>query len=307
MKRQAGNKATDDPLDEYEFRGGVRGKYARRYADAPDVAVVDRRGVRKPLAWDLFADALRRGAPLAPGLSSELHIGQLGGAAGCLVKPSVGIMAQGARPGCEAEIAGTIRLTFGGFASGQPICLDLRRPDGRSAEVSVPPSEEGQHAWDWTPWPGDPTGPYTVVAKQGATEASGTILVRSPAQPRLSVVPRSGPPGASFKIALAGYEPGALVPLRVYRCIGAHPSVLNAEGDYQGEMTSYVYLASLRPVRVDERGEAAYELSTAPHDPEGQYVIETGPPAQKGGAFFTRVFSLTADADGPPAVRDRLT
>jgi len=36
-------KARNDPdmLDEYDFSGGVRGKYAKRYAEGTNVAVID--------------------------------------------------------------------------------------------------------------------------------------------------------------------------------------------------------------------------------------------------------------------------
>ncbi len=47
MRKAEKGKRASDLLDEYDFRGGVRGKYAKRYAEgtnvvvlAPDVAAV---------------------------------------------------------------------------------------------------------------------------------------------------------------------------------------------------------------------------------------------------------------------------
>lgn len=47
MKKDTPNQPDDGLLDEYDFSGGVRGKYAKRYAEgsnvvvlAPDVAAV---------------------------------------------------------------------------------------------------------------------------------------------------------------------------------------------------------------------------------------------------------------------------
>lgn len=44
----------DDPLPEYDFRGGVRGKYARAYAEGTNVVVLDPDVARRfPTAADV--------------------------------------------------------------------------------------------------------------------------------------------------------------------------------------------------------------------------------------------------------------
>jgi len=41
MKNPRENEPEPDMLDEYDFRSGVRGKYAKRYADGCNVVILD--------------------------------------------------------------------------------------------------------------------------------------------------------------------------------------------------------------------------------------------------------------------------
>jgi hypothetical protein len=41
MKRGAKSKSDPDMLDEYDFSSGVRGKYAKRYAEGTNVVLLD--------------------------------------------------------------------------------------------------------------------------------------------------------------------------------------------------------------------------------------------------------------------------
>lgn len=54
-------KMSDDPdmLEEYDFRGGVRGKYADRYAEGTNVVVIDPDVVEYFPDHDAVNDALR--------------------------------------------------------------------------------------------------------------------------------------------------------------------------------------------------------------------------------------------------------
>ena len=54
----------DDMLDEYDFRGGVRGKYARRFAEGSNVVVLDPEVVG--VLDGHFDDDLARSVPVEP-------------------------------------------------------------------------------------------------------------------------------------------------------------------------------------------------------------------------------------------------
>lgn len=41
MKRTPDHLQGDEPLPEYDFHGGVRGKYARRYAEGTNLVLLD--------------------------------------------------------------------------------------------------------------------------------------------------------------------------------------------------------------------------------------------------------------------------
>ena len=41
MKKAEGKRATEDMRDEYDFSGGVRGKYAKRFAEGANVVLLD--------------------------------------------------------------------------------------------------------------------------------------------------------------------------------------------------------------------------------------------------------------------------
>ena len=41
MKKEKNNESNPEMLDEYDFSGGVRGKYARRFARGSNVVVLD--------------------------------------------------------------------------------------------------------------------------------------------------------------------------------------------------------------------------------------------------------------------------
>ena len=51
MKKGPEQKPDEDMLDEYEFRGGVRGKYAKHFTDGSNVVVLE------PDVADVFPDS----------------------------------------------------------------------------------------------------------------------------------------------------------------------------------------------------------------------------------------------------------
>jgi hypothetical protein len=60
-------KNTDDEMrPEYDFRGGVRGKYAKRFADGSNVVVLDPDVAARFPDAKAVNDALRRLADLEP-------------------------------------------------------------------------------------------------------------------------------------------------------------------------------------------------------------------------------------------------
>jgi hypothetical protein len=156
----------------------------------------------------------------------------------------------------EAEIAQVLLICLTGFQTQGAIAAEVKLPDGAIRQNKIEPSVG---RWLWLSLPGDPLGEYTIIAQQGDLEASGTFTVRPASVSRIAALTKSGPPGATFQFALAGFQPGQA--LYLYRLSGSN----------------WVYATELPPAQVDGRGEAIYELSTQPDDPSGTYVVVTKP------------------------------
>ena len=80
---------------------------------------------------------------------------------------------------------------------------------------------------------------------------------------------RAGPPGTAFQVAMAGFQPGQLVPVHLY---------FRVDGAGVCDTTyCWPYAAALDPALIDARGEALYTLPTKANDPEGSYALDTEP------------------------------
>lgn len=169
----------------------------------------------------------------------------------------------------SVEIATESPICFLGFAPNQDIEAQVTLPDGNVRRNQIPADDSGIGEWSWTSLPGDSIGVYEVTATQGTCVATDTFTVSEPTGLRILVLPQSGPPGTTFQIALAGFQPGQRVSLRLYR-----------EEDLQ-----YRYTTTLTQVEMDERGQTIYALNTLPDDPEGNYLVVTEPSVAGLGMF----------------------
>jgi hypothetical protein len=191
-----------------------------------------------------------------------------------------------AHPGfaeCIAELNQPMDLTFDGFASGSEVALEAFAPDGTRirAETSVA-DVHGVAKWHWISVPSDPLGDSTLSASQGSLKSTAQLRVEASSQPRRAVLPAAGAPGTTFHFYVAGMQARQRVELSLYR---------------GRKIDEFPFVTSLGAVITDERGNAMFELPTAPDDPWNEYVIDTIPPAglTRGGRF-----SLTAPAAVDP-------
>jgi hypothetical protein len=243
---------------------------------------------------DSLREALARRLLLASTLRPEVFVGGMGGGRWCVFRLGAEPLARGMVPGCDALMGVTLGLTFEGFHPGEPLTVEIHRPDGLTIRRNVPPTTGGSHLIDWTPMAGDLIGTYTVVARQGDRMGSWTLPVRRPPEPKVSVVPSIGAPGTTFTIFLTGFPPRSIVPIRLHRSTGYRDVIFDAERDQYGDMADYDYAATLRPIQVDEHGDAVYKLRTDPDQPDDGWVVETEPGPREGGAVLYRIFQIAA-------------
>jgi hypothetical protein len=228
-----------------------------------------------------------------PAEGASVLLGWYGGFGGpgvyCLLSPSAGLYmhqwrdGESETTGCALSVNNDLILRLEEFAPGPDPIVEVRRPDG-STTVLADPNEDGGSL---TIQLGDPFGEYTVTASQGTRTASGTFTVQPGLERITRVLPNTGasnimgsaagPPGSTFRITMAGFEPHQVVRLRLYRSVG--------RGTYR-------FATYLEPVRVNERGEASQALSTAVDDPEGEYVVATEPESLSGPHRGWRTFQI---------------
>lgn len=187
-------------------------------------------------------------------------------------------------PDCTVEIADRTPFLFEGFAADRELAVELTWADGRVEPRSARANDFGVFILEWASLPGDPLGVYSIVATQEALKATGTFTVRAATERQGVVVPRTGPPGTAYRIALAGFAPRETVAARLYRLVGRDAGQ---------------YVTSLGPTTMSERGEGIVELRSGPDDPAGEYYVVTDPPLD--GASFTFPF-FALDAGHRPLV-----
>lgn len=185
-------------------------------------------------------------------------------------------------PGPRFEVAHRYDVCLSGFDPEQDIVhISVLEPDGTESRSEDISASEGKARWLFTPLPEDPKDDYTLVATQpppeGQTEplvASGgfTVVIADADDPVMATVTGSGPPGTTFRIALAGFGAGSVVPLYLYD---------------DPELPEATFRATLPPATVDADGETTYELPTAPDDPAGTYGIAAEAGAQSQGCDVT--------------------
>lgn len=201
------------------------------------------------------------------------------------VEAQLGFFTPGPGPFCPlagSEPAVGFDFTEREITQDLTICPVAFGPGELDVQVAMPDGsvrQSGSRQWKWTTLPGDPLGEYVVTATQGAVQATGSFTVTAASSPRILALTKSAPPGETFLIALAGFQPGQ--DLHLY---GAGTCEDNAPG--------WCFRTTLPPPELDARGEAYYQIPTEPDDPTGAYLVHTG----EGGLFgisSPEVFEVT--------------
>jgi hypothetical protein len=185
------------------------------------------------------------------------------------------------------EVAQPIQLCLWRFEPGHPIQVNVRYPNGRVAQLIGYPPESPCHSdicyshVNWAAVSGDPLGDYEVTAVQGQLRALGTIRVKPATERQILVVGNGSDEGQyqtfnrgqTVRIAAAGYQPQASVPLLIYYT----PERKLQRSGRPLQFRTWVQL------RTDPDGGAVYNLHTTAGDPQGCYALDTYPAPQTTG------------------------
>jgi hypothetical protein len=168
------------------------------------------------------------------------------------------------------EVAESFFVCLEGFAPNLEIQVQALSHDDVVQSSHFPASPLGSGSWGLTIPPGDPRGVYVITAVQGPRRATGILWVEAASQPRIAVLPRTGPPGTEFSIALAGFPPGQSVRLYLYRRTSGP-----ACNPFPG--LCWKYATELKAPWIDESREALIHLRTRPDDVANSYRVMTDP------------------------------
>ncbi len=185
------------------------------------------------------------------------------------------------------EIAEQAGVCFDDFDGDQPIVVTVVRPDGISEPPVTIGTDDDLRLWVRAARPGDPEGEYSFTARQGGLEATGSFIVVGASNPHILVVPpNAGRPGATFEVALAGFQAREAITLHVYH--DEQECVLDGQAEPR---RCFLYQRSLPPIRMNARGEAIASITTAVDDPVREYRIITNR-GRSYGTFFLRSADL---------------
>jgi len=226
---------------------------------------------------------LRRRDVVPGGANMFLGFGQAGGPGWCTLSPGGIVEERGSQPGCPIQIASLTDLVIRGFDLTQPLRFEVTGPGGYAYQQQIPAArpDEDFHEMTWLSRPGDATGTYQIRISQGARVEQYVVSVSPADGPQAAPWPEAGPPGTTFTITLAGFTPGATVPVRLYRHVGS------AEG-----APTLAYSTTLGTVTMNRRGEGVLNLPTDQDDPEGLYSVQTTPPMGGNASVDRRLFRL---------------
>lgn len=173
-----------------------------------------------------------------------------------LFRPEVGA----ARGGNTLVSGESALLCFSGFAPGGTLSYQVTS-GGQTWSDEQAVDQDGIARVRWVSKPGQPAGSYAVTATQDARSARGSFSLEAATQPTTWMTAFTYPAGTAIDVYMAGFQPGAAIPLRLY---------------YGGnKYASFDYL-SQTSVTADTRGEATYRLQSTPDDATGNYMLATG-------------------------------
>ena len=161
--------------------------------------------------------------------------------------------------GKNPEPATWLQICFPGFSGKKELRVEITAPDGLKTENVIYPNEFiFVPILEWLIVPGDPLGTYKVNATQGTVKAGGSFTVVPATEPRLLTLPStSSIPGGTFRVAFAGFPANSEVGVYLYRNEGG----------------LWTFQTTMPQARMDQRGEAVYEVRTVREDPPGGYCL----------------------------------
>ncbi len=174
------------------------------------------------------------------------------------------------------EIATRFAICFRGFAPNQNVSAQVTRPDLVLETNEITTTERGGAGLFYESMPGDPLGVYAVSAIQGALQVTTTFTITTTTQPRILVTPPSGPPGTTFQVVLAGFQPVELVPLHLF---------FNTNYDPPEPLQQPI-------AQVDYQGTGVFFLETQGRAP-GLYIIDPGTLKELARRGDPRMFIIT--------------
>ena len=168
---------------------------------------------------------------------------------------------------CAVQVTDTLQIEAGN---------DPERPTpqfvvdvllGPQNEVVTPPSHaiEGVYLS-----PGTRLGVYRFRGHVGPQPVAGGFTIRPPSKRILQLRYANEPQQTGAYAALAGYPPGAAVPVDIYSQISFRPDVGTGERKWR-------YVQKIGEVTVNERGEGLFQLPFDVHRVRGNFLLATEP------------------------------
>jgi hypothetical protein len=223
---------------------------------------------------------LREGA-----VGRQIFFGGGMGGPGCWLNLSVtGRQDFGTTAECTVNVLTQVTVNMFDFATDGAIDVELVGPDGTTRRTLTADSPDGSIGsrggmplevnrqvlgrnetavfWSGAGELGSPVGRYELRATQGSNRLTAVVMVRTDYQPEIRTQePAEGPPGTTYRFAVAGLPPNQRVPMHLYRDI---------------YIQTAWYVTELPPVQTNGRGEAVYNLRSAADDPPGFYYVVPG-------------------------------
>jgi hypothetical protein len=149
--------------------------------------------------------------------------------------------------------------------------------------------------------PGTALGTYTFVATGGGRTVRGGYTVSAQSKPILRVRPNDPAdaiqpwqafnPGETVMVDMAGYAPGSLAKVYLYRGI---PGRLEQPHPGGRGLTDAIFefAAEIGQMRLDRRGEGTFSIETQPDDRLTHYFVLSDPQQQGNLWYWNARFSL---------------
>jgi hypothetical protein len=159
------------------------------------------------------------------------------------------------------KVPGQIRICLLGFAPATSLDVSIKTPSGSAIRRTLTTDADGSVLWLFTRLPTHEMGTYLVRARQGTLVAETSFEVVPPEGTTSLVVPEEARLGRVVRVWFGALSPGDELPAHLFRRVG---------------IDTYVYVARLGSMQVDDRGFAMIEMQSRQTDPVGTYHLVVG-------------------------------